>query len=62
MEEVDALLDVPLDVGRVDLVDQLKMSYPYASHVLKAMVAAGRPEGTTRIRRGPNMRYRRPRP
>ena len=59
VDQVEALLDLRPDIGRTDLVERLKMSPPYASRVLRAMVEAGRIEGTTRIRRGANMRYRR---
>jgi ATP-dependent DNA helicase RecG len=61
MDEVEALLDILPDIGRADLVQHLKVSDPYASRLLRELVRAGRIEGTTRIRRGPNMRYRRPR-
>ncbi len=60
MAEVDALLDVMPTISRADLVDRLGMTNGTAGRVRREMVKAGRLVGTTRIRRGPNMRYRRP--
>lgn len=59
MDQVDALLDVLTEVGRADLIGRLGLNEVQASRVLGAMVAAERIEGTTPIRRGPGMRYRR---
>ena len=59
MDQVDALLDVLKEVGRADLIGRLGLNEVQASRVLGAMVAAERIEGTTPIRRGPGMRYRR---
>jgi ATP-dependent DNA helicase RecG len=59
LDQVEALFDVLPEVGSADVVGRLGISRVLASRALGALVAAGRIEGTTRIRRGPNMRYRR---
>ena len=61
MDEVEALLDVEHDVARADLVARLGITDGTAGRVLREMVKLRRLVGTTTIRRGPNMRYQRPR-
>jgi len=60
MDDVDALLDVMQTISRADMMEQLGMSNATAGRVRREMVKTGRLVGTTAIRRGPNMRYRRP--